>query len=323
MSKATVILVGTGPMAIAYVDVLRALSVEPQVVGRGLDSAKKFQEATGIVPFTGGIAAFFENNSVSDSTYFIIATGTEALMPTLLSVIQNTPQAGILIEKPAAMSIEELLASREYFGSNAENIFVAYNRRFYSSVIEAQRMIASDGGLLSMQFEFTEWVHKIEPLTKAPGVKENWFFANSTHVVDLAFYLAGLPKQFISFVKTGGVKWHPITNFAGSGVTENGVLFTYLSNWESAGRWSIELLTVKRRIYLKPLEGLAVQQRGSVDVESVVLDDELDKKFKPGVFRQVNAFLSGDRSSLLSLPKHAIISDQIYSKILGNTEFSL
>ena len=40
-----------------------------------------------------------------------------------------------------------------------------------------------------------KFLREIEKLNKVPGIKENWFLGNSTHVVDLAFYLGGKPKQ--------------------------------------------------------------------------------------------------------------------------------
>ena len=42
-----------------------------------------------------------------------------------------------------------------------------------------KEIIAEDNGVTSFNFEFTEWSHEIEKLEKAPGVKENWFLANS------------------------------------------------------------------------------------------------------------------------------------------------
>ena len=168
-----------------------------------------------------------------------------------------------------------------------------------------------------MHFEFTEWAHKIEPLEKAPGVKENWFFANSTHVVDLAFYLAGNPVDWAAYSKSGQLTWHAKTNFSGAGITENGVLFSYLSNWESAGRWGIELLTFKRRIYLKPLEGIQIQNKGSIQVEEFTFEKEIDEQFKPGLYAQVEDFLGDCSKGVLSLGEHALNAKEIYAKILG------
>ena len=169
-----------------------------------------------------------------------------------------------------------------------------------------------------MHFEFTEWAHKIEPLKKAEGVKENWFFANSTHIVDLAFFIAGKPVDWKAFSKKGDLNWHPKTNFSGAGITERGVVFSYISNWESAGRWGIELMTNKRRIYLKPVEEIGIQVKGTINIESYQIPENMDSDFKPGLFEQVNAFLGkGDNEKFVSLREQINNSNHIYSKILN------
>lgn len=307
-------LIGTGQMAIDYAKVLVAQNHSVTVIGRGETSALKFEQTTGIKPITGGINNYLTNNSFPENSYVIIATGTQDLMQTMLTVLKAGAYH-VLVEKPAAISIEELLANEKNLEPYADRVFVAYNRRFYASVIEAQKLIEEDGGLQSMHFEFTEWAHKIEPLEKAPGVKENWFFANSTHVVALAFYMAGKPVDWKAYSKPGKLTWHNKTNFAGAGITEKGVLFSYLSNWESAGRWGIELLTENRRIYLKPLEGVAIQIKGSVLIENHTFDDEIDKNYKPGLFKQTEAFLGDNLAHAESLVYHIINSKEVYKQI--------
>lgn len=310
------ILVGTGAMALEYAKVLIAQGRTFQVVGRGEESAKIFESKCGIKPILGGIDSFLENNPDQKENGFIIATGTEVLMPILRKVLQ----AGclkVLIEKPAAISIDELLANEDFLKLYANKVYVAYNRRFYASVIEAQKMILEDCGLQTIHFEFSEWAHKIEPLQKAENVKENWFFANSTHVVDLAFYFAGRPVDWKSFSKGGAISWHKKTNFVGAGITDSGVLFSYLSNWESAGRWGIELLTKKRRIYLKPIEGLSIQNKGSILVEEYCFDDSIDKEYKPGVFVQVMEFFESNETKLQNIIEHIENSKYIYSQIIN------
>ncbi|WP_353077508.1 Gfo/Idh/MocA family oxidoreductase [Flavobacterium sp.] len=314
--KKQVFLIGTGQMAVDYLAVLKNQNCDTTVIGRGKESAIKFESQTGVKPFVGGLQEYINNNSLSTNAYVIIATGTEALMPSLLLVLKAGAYK-VLIEKPAAISIEELIENEEKLKPYSDKVFVAYNRRFYASVIEAQKMIEEDGGLKTIHFEFTEWAHTIEPLHKAPGVKENWFFANSTHVVDLAFYLAGRADDWKAFSKAGKLKWHSKTNFTGAGFTEKGVLFSYLSNWESAGRWAVELLTEKRRIYLKPMENIFVQEKGTVAVVEHKFDDSLDLQFKPGLYRQTLAFLNEVNNGILKIDEHIKNSKQIYSKIIG------
>jgi predicted dehydrogenase len=312
--KKRVFLVGTGQMAIDYFDVLNKQNVDIIVIGRGEESAIKFELNTGIKPFLGGLDLYLNTNKLPENAYVIIATGTEVLMPSLLSILK-AGASKVLIEKPAAISESELIANEAKLKAYTNNVFVAYNRRFYASVLEAQKMIEEDGGLQSMHFEFTEWAHKIEPLSKADGVKENWFFANSTHVVDLAFYIAGKPINWKAFSKSGKLKWHSKTNFVGAGITEKGILFSYISNWESAGRWGLELLTEKRRIYLKPLESISVQEKGTVSILEYKFDDHLDLQYKPGLFMQIHSFLNQINGRLLSLEEHVNITRHVYSKM--------
>jgi predicted dehydrogenase len=312
----TILLIGTGPMAIEYSKVLLAINKKLVVVGRGSKSASLFEQKTGIIPELGGLDLYLKEKKLNKNTLAIIATGTE----TLMSIIHQLLKSGIekiLVEKPAAISIDELLDNETVLKPYYDSIFIAYNRRYYASVIEAKKLIKEDGGLKSMHFEFTEWAHKIEPLKKATGVKENWFFANSTHVVDLAFYLAGKPANWNTFSQSGRLTWHPKTNFSGAGITEKNVLFSYISNWESAGRWAIELLTDKRRIYLKPMEKISIQQKGSIEVVEHDLDFSLDENFKPGLYKQVEAFVFGKEDRLLKMKDHIINSKTIYSVILN------
>ncbi len=312
----TILLIGTGPMAIEYTKILLAINKEFVVVGRGSKSASLFECQTGITPVLGGLNLYLKEKKLNKNTLAIIATGTE----TLMSIIHQLLKSGIekiLVEKPAAISINELLENEQFLKPYENSIFIAYNRRFYASVIEAQKLIIEDGGLESMHFEFTEWAHIIGSLKKVEGVKKNWFFGNSTHVVDLAFFIAGKPKILNSFSKSGRLDWHDKTNFVGAGETEKGVLFSYISNWESAGRWGIELLTQNKRIYLKPMESIHVQMKGSINVIKHDVDLSLDEKYKAGLYLQVEEFISGLTNRLPSIREHIVNSKTIYSKILN------
>jgi len=311
-----ILIVGSGPMAIDYAKILLAQDIDFKVVGRGKESAARFQLKTGKIPQIGGLEKYLNDKTLSPNTYVIIATGTEVLMESLLLVLEKGASK-VLIEKPAAISIGELIINKNKLEPYFDNVFVAYNRRFYGSVIEAKKMIDEDGGLQTIHFEFTEWAHKIEPLEKAAGVKENWFFANSTHVIDLAFYLGGKPEKWEAYSKAGALKWHSKTNFTGAGITDKGVLFSYLSNWESAGRWAIELFTNNRRIYLKPMEGISIQEKGTIAVIEKEFDNSLDLQFKPGLKKQLDAYLNDDEADLLNLRDHFYLSKEVYLKIIS------
>lgn len=283
-------LIGSGIMAQDYIKVLGALDCDFVVIGRGVESAKKCEEATGCGVVTGGLDQFLLMKPTS-CTHAIVSVGVEALAITT-SQLLDYGITNILVEKPAGLSVKQVEQLVNKSKETNAKVFVAYNRRCYASVHKAKEIIAQDGGVTSFNFEFTEWAHVIEKIQKAQGVLEHWFLANSTHVVDLAFYLGGKPKELSAFT-TGSLSWHPASSvFSGAGVSESGALFSYQANWESPGRWSVEMLTKNHRLILRPMEKLQIQKKGSVAVEFVDCDYKLDESFKPGLFLQTQNFIN-------------------------------
>jgi predicted dehydrogenase len=292
-------LIGAGSMSIEYAKVLLAQQCQFLTIGRGQQNADIFREKTRLNVFTGGLKEFLKGGP-SIPQKAIVVTGVESLAENAMLLIESGVRE-ILCEKPAGLNTDEISALAKKVEKFNANIYIGYNRRFYSSVIKAREIIQQDGGVTSFNFEFTEWSHIISPLVKAPKIKEHWFLANSTHVVDLAFYLGGKPKQIVCF--TGGtLPWHPSASvFSGAGITNHGALFSYQANWEAPGRWAVEILTNNHRLYFKPLEKLQIQKKGSVQLEFVEIDDSLDTQYKPGLYLQTASFLKGDISEFISI----------------------
>ena len=178
------------------------------------------------------------------------------------------------------------------------------------------RIIKEDGGVSSFTFDFTERSYVIEKLkTSSVEVKRNWFLANSTHVIDMAFFLGGKPSKITAYTKDG-LKWHPSGSiYAGAGISDRSALFSYHANWKSAGKWNIEIMTPKNKLIFRPLEKLQMQKYGSMNIEDVPLDDKLDIEFKPGIYRQIESFL-GDKRNLLTINEQ-VKNLQYYSAIIG------
>lgn len=101
--------------------------------------------------------------------------------------------------------------------------------------------------------------------------------------------------------------WHKAgAVFSGCGEASSGAKFSYHANWQAPGRWGVEVMTAQRRLVLQPLEELYEQTHESFALNKRSIDDDLDKRYKPGVYRQVEAFLYGkDAGGLLSLSDHA------------------
>jgi predicted dehydrogenase len=308
-----VLLLGAGPMAVEYAKVLKVLNVNFEVVGRGRESALRFEKETGIPVITGGVGEYIPAGGTIPGKA-IVAVGEKRLGKATLSLLKKGLKS-ILVEKPGGYDYDEIVqVSNEAYGSGAK-VFVAYNRRFYASVKKAIEIIREDGGISSFNFEFTEWSHVIKDLQKEEGVKEQWFLHNSTHVIDLAFYLGGTPRE-ISCYSGGGLGWHPAASiFAGAGRSETGALFSYQANWEAPGRWGVEILTKKHKLIFRPLEKLQIQKIGSVAVEFVDIDDKADRDYKPGLFKQTECFISDQHENLLTIQEQNE-NLNIYNKIL-------
>lgn len=316
MSKSTILLVGSGPMAIEYAKVFKSQGIALVTVGRGKSSAERFTAETGLPVFLGGIDAWLADPSNQLPDRAVVAVGEKWIGVTAKTLLGRGIRH-LLLEKPGGHDADDIRSVYEMAVEKRAAVYVGYNRRFYASVEAAKKLIAEDGGVTSFNFEFTEWGHVISAIEKEEGVKEQWFLSNSTHVIDLAFYLGGSPTEMASYSQ-GGLDWHPTASvFAGAGRSASGAVFSYQANWESPGRWGVEVLTRKHRLIFRPLEKLQIQKIGSVAIEMMEIEDSLDKDFKPGLYKQVEAFVEG-RADLLPT-----ISDQVamldwYLRIRGD-----
>jgi hypothetical protein len=150
-------------------------------------------------------------------------------------------------------------------------------------------------------------------------VLSNWVMANSSHVIDTAFFLGGYPAKMSSYIEgSDEISWHSnASRFAGAGITFKGALFSYNANWRAPGRWSVEILTKRHKLIFKPMELLQIQNLDSVSVEPYSIDDAYDKKFKPGLYLQTKSFLDSDYTRFCSIFDQKVHFENFYKKIIG------
>lgn len=300
-------------MAVEYTAVLDALGREFEVIGRSAISGNAFTDRTGRAVSIGGLdKALSEGPAPSHA---IVATGVEALLPATLALLK-AGTTNVLVEKPVGLSSREVDIVGEFAKQCAARVVVAYNRRCFAAVDRARQLIAEDGGLKSITFDFTEMADRVGRMDRLQVVKERWLLANSTHVIDLAFHLAGRPMEWCAY-QAGRLDWHPAGSvFAGSGITERNVLFNYTANWQGPGRWGLELVTAKRRLVLRPMEMLQASTAALAPIEPVSCDDRFEKALKPGLYRQTQAFLERDDGNLCLIAEHMDLVP-VYERIAG------
>lgn len=308
-------LIGTGLIGVEYSKVLDALHVNHTIIGRGENSAAKFEELRpGKQVIRGGIGDFLNTNPLLPD-YAIVAVGFHELFEVTKNLIEYGVKR-LFVEKPGADTYERLKQLSAIAKENNAEVFLAYNRRFYASLLKAEEIIREDGGVTSFNFEFTEWLHIFEAVKNSLSLKDI-FWGNSGHVLDTAFFLGGEPEEISCYSKTIEGDDFPKL-FAGAGVSDQGALFSYQANWDAPGRWVVEILTNKHRLYFKPMETLQIQELRSVKVLPVEIDDHLDKEFKPGFYLETKAFLEGDDSRLCTLEHQVARVDNVFKKIGQN-----
>lgn len=302
-------IIGAGLIAQEYAKILTELHIEYKVIGNSKDRAKKFEAELRHEVIIGGVEKYILKKSEIPQKA-IIAVPTSKLAGVTISLI-NYGVKEILCEKPGFQNPSELNDVLFAANMHQSKVFYAYNRRFFSSTLKAEEIIRNDGGIISFNFEFTEWPDRFCSFFDDTTLRF-WFYENSTHVVDLAFFLGGFPSVIKCFT-AGKLEWHNPAIFAGAGISEKGAIFNYHANWAAPGRWAVEILTKKHRLYFKPMETLQIQEKNSVQVNPVEIDNTLDQKFKPGFFLETKAFVEGKTDRLCTLKEQFEHLKNVYS----------
>lgn len=283
---------------------LRALLATGVAHERVVVAARRHDAASALAAKYGVESAPFDTAAAPKA---VVAVSEDALVPVTTTLLARGVDR-VLVEKPGSLRSSEL-------SSLAGHVFVAYNRRFYPSVVCARELVEGDGGPLAVSFDFTEIEERVLASGHPAATLERWGIANSLHVIDLAFHLAGDPET-LDVERDGALPWHPAgARFAGSGRTSRAALFAYLATWDGAGRWGIELTTRERRLVLRPLEELQEQRRGAFVLDRVDVPPE-PEGVKPGLAGQLAAFLANDTRYLCDL-REAVARLELAETIFG------
>lgn len=312
-------LVGVGRMGVFHAEALKARRQAFTAIGRGSDSAREFEAETGAPVVLGGLDAAIARRGAPRAA--IVATPV-ADLETACAALVRAGTRRILVEKPGATDPKGMARLTRIAREAGAEILLAYNRRFMPTVAAARKMIAEDGGAMSFRFEFSDPGERIAASSHPDEVKDNWLYANGSHVVDLAFHLGGEPATMRPMT-AGSLGWHPrAARFAGAGETAEGALFSYLAEYEGPGSWAVEVNTRRRRVILRPLETLRVQELGSYTASMVETPEE-ENGLKPGLPGMLSAFLDEDPEGLLiGIEAHAERCARVFARMLSGEALS-
>jgi len=310
----SILLVGAGTIASQYAKALDSMGItDVTVVSNAEEKVNKLCSEFNFKSSSGG----FEKNlpNISEKDLVIIATPIHLLMSCLDSAI-DSGQNNILVEKPGSLYSDQLITATQKYGS--KKIRIGYNRLLYPNLHLLKELVKKEGGITSCTFTFTEWVHKINFEKYTDDVYKRWGIANPLHVISIVVDLIGMPKE-ISPYQYGSLPWHPSGSiFVGSGLSQNDIPFSYHADWNSNGRWGIEVMTKENRYKLVPLEELHVSPKGTINSEKI----SFQKAFpdvKQGLAEEITVMLDEKLNKKIDLPtlEDAAELNKLAEKIFG------
>ena len=293
--KKSVLIIGSGFMAKQYCLALKKLGVkEVTILARNRNKVKKLSEEFNFKFISGEINSELRNMDVVDLV--IISTSISSLMDITKYVIESG-QKNILIEKPGSLHHQDLTDLEKIDG----NIRIAYNRLAYTNFYKLKGILKQEE-ITSCKYYITEKINSINFNKNSSKIYTYWGISNSLHVISMAHELIGMPKEIYA-KQFGKLKWHPSGSiFIGNGVTEKNIPFSYHADWESAGRWGIEIMTKKHAYRLIPLEKLFVCKKGSFEWEEIPIEMS-HPDVKQGISEEIALMFNGDRKEELPSPK--------------------
>ena len=276
-------IIGAGQIAREHLKVIEALEglSNSGITSRTISKAEEVANIFQIEHVCKGVDSLIDK-CVPDALMVLVSANqifqvTKELIPTGIP---------LFIEKPPGLMPEQTKTLVELAEKHGTKNMVGYNRRYYSIFHKGIELINQNGGLLGLAVEGHERFWKIAEGAVPDEVRENWVYANGTHTIDLLRFFGGEIKSISSLSKS--LKEKNGDQFVASMKFESGALGTYTSHWYSPGGWSATLYGEGVTVKFKPLEkGIWID---SDLKEQPIVPEDIDVEFKPGFYRQMEAF---------------------------------
>jgi predicted dehydrogenase len=205
-----------------------------------------------------------------------------------------------LVEKPMGYNLEEAADITGEAQRTGSRVFVALNRRQYSSTKNVLEDLKGSNQTRLIHVMDQQDSRSATLAGRPEKVVKNWMYANSIHLVD---YFNVLGRGHITSVERL-VKWTAdIPGFVIAKINfSSGDIGIYEAIWNGPGPWAVVVTTQDKRWELRPLEKAAFQVYGSRQLQPIDLA-EVDSTFKAGFYSQAEELLK----ALQGLP-HTLVS---------------
>ena len=204
----------------------------------------------------------------------------------------------MLIEKPVGYHLEEAKEIEALADSFNSKVFVALNRRFYSSTILLKsKLLDLDSKRLVSVLDQQDPSVALES-GQPQVVVDNWMYANSIHLIDYFFQFCRGELTNVNVLTSFFDYSSPVVAHIEFSSGDIGV---YQAVWDAPGPWSVSVSTSKLRGEMRPLEQLTIQHVHSRQAVQQPADD-FDLNYKPGLMRQALAAINVAKGLSSPLP---------------------
>lgn len=295
-----VVIIGAGNMASAYLDVINHIP-NLEVVGIYSKTISKAQTLANLYKIPNVCKGIEELYLKTNAHGAIITVNEMAAEKIIVDCLKFNWI--LMVEKPVGLNLTSSVRILDLVNANNRKVFVALNRRYYSSVETAISILENTQTHRVVSIIDQEDPVNARKLGRPKEVCEAWHFANSIHLIDLFYVFCRgriqridnvIPKTKNSFFS------HSCIFF------DSGDIGVYHSIWNAPGPWSVAIETPTQRLELSPIEELNVQTY-PLRSREIIPKDENDMLFKPGLLRQMKDFynaLNNDESNLVTMDNY-------------------
>jgi len=295
MSNIKIGIIGAGYISKEHLIIIEAIDgVEVTgITSRTISKAKELANKYNVVSVYDNLNALIKN---SDFDALMVLVSADQIYDVTKKLIPL--QVPLFIEKPPGLFLRHTKNLLEFANKYETINMVGYNRRYYSVFHKGLDIIKKHGRLLGVTVEGHERFWKVSNKDQSNEVLSNWIIANSTHTIDLLRFFGGEIKNMHRFTKK--INEQKGDQFVAALEFDSGSIGTYTSHWFSPGGWSVKLYGDGATVIYKPLEtGIWFNKEFQ---EYDIIPDGVDEKFKPGFYRQMEAFIELVKNRKLKWP---------------------
>ncbi len=300
MKKIKFAFVGTGYMANQYAKVIKKeFNSQSEIVGainKSSESIKLFVKNYNVHKSFVNLTEMMNSTKPDIVVVCVNELSTFKVLETL-----SKYSCISLIEKPVGINFEESKKILKLKKNKKFLPYVALNRRFYSSVLSAKKILMQDKSPRIINIFDQENSVAAKKSGQPNKVVKNWMYANSIHMIDFAYNFArGKIKKMI---KTNKVQFLKEGIFSTVLYFDSGDIVKYNSIWNRPAPWTVQVSTKKYFIELKPIEEISFLTNESRKWNTLK-KSILDKKYKPGIYLLLQEVLNlkkGKKTNLQNL----------------------